>query len=139
MKAYTLPRVLTASVLAASLALAGCGKNSTTAPAPGIQPQIANLPDDFSYQISSVTNFTGTNVYTWQNSGLAANVNQSTTVTAGTLMLQITDANGTEVYSHSLSDNGTFVSTNGVAGTWHVRLTYTGASGTVNFRAQKKT
>jgi len=137
MKGFTLPRVLTAGVVAASLAMAGCGKDAPTAP--GIQPQIANLPDDFSYQISSVTNFTGANVYTWQNTGVAANVNQATTVTAGTMTLTITDANGTAVYSRSLSDNGTFVTANGVAGTWHLRVTYTGASGTVNFRVQKKT
>ena len=55
------------------------------------------------------------------------------------MTLVITDANGTQVYSRSLSDNGTFVTADGVAGTWTVRVTYNGASGTVNFRVQKKT
>lgn len=137
MKSSTLTRAATLTLLAASLCLTGCG--STRSTAPGIQPQIANLPDDFSYQVSSVSNFTGSGSYSWQNSGIAANVNQATTVSAGTMQLVITDAAGTEVYSRPLTDNGTFVTTNGVAGTWTIRITYSHASGTVNFRGQKKT
>ena len=55
------------------------------------------------------------------------------------MTLVITDAAGTQVYSRPLSDNGTFVTADGVAGTWTIRVTYSGAAGTVNFRAQKKT
>ena len=138
MRVLTSPRVWTAGMLAVGLAITGCGSDSPTAP-PGIQPQIANLPDDFSYQITSVTNYTGTAQYTWQNTGIAANVNQATTVSAGTITLQITDASGTQVYSRSLSDNGTFLTGNGTTGNWRLRVTYTGASGTVDFRVQKKT
>jgi len=106
---------------------------------PGIQPQISNLTDDFSYQVSSVANFSGAAPYTWQNTGISANINQSTAVTAGSMTLVITDANATQVCSRSLADNGTFVTADGVAGAWTIRVTYSGASGTVNFRAQKKT
>ena len=130
-------RIAVIVALAACLSLAGCGNDPPTSP--GIQPQIANLTDDFSYQVSGVSNFSGTAPYTWQNSGISANVNQSTTVTGGSMTLVITDAAGTQVYSRSLADNGTFVTADGVAGTWTIRVTYTGASGTVNFRAQKKT
>ena len=137
MKFPALTRVATAGALAACLALSGCGTDPPTSP--GIQPQIANLTDDFSYQVSNVANFTGAAPYSWQNTGISANINQSTTVTSGGMTLVITDANGTQVYSRSLSDNGTFVTADGVAGTWTIRITYTGASGTVNFRAQKKT
>ena len=137
MKSPTITRITAAAALAASLALSGCGSTSTTAP--GIQPQIVNLTDDFSYQVSSVNNFSGAAPYSWQNTGISANVNQATTVTSGNMILVITDAVGTQVYSRSLSDNGTFVTANGVAGTWTIRITYTGAAGTVNFRVQKKT
>ncbi len=137
MKFPALTRIATAGLLATCLALSGCGSDPPTSP--GIQPEIANLTDDFSYQVSSVTNFSGTAPYSWQNTGISANVNQSTTVTAGSMTLVITDANGTQVYSRSLSDNGTFVTADGVAGTWTIRVTYSGGSGTVNFRAQKKT
>ena len=124
-------------LLVLGLSLTGCGSTKSTAP--GIQPQIANLPDDFSYQVSSVSNFTGTYTYSWQNTGIAANVNQSTTVSSGTMQLVLTDGAGTQVYSRPLTDNGTFVTADGVAGTWTLRITYTRASGTVNYRAQKKT
>lgn len=130
-------RMATLALMLTGLALSGCGSTKSTAP--GIQPQIANLPDDFSYQVTSVNHFTGTYTYSWPNSGIAANVNQSTTVTGGTMQLTILDGAGTQVYSHPLTDNGTFVSADGVAGTWTIRMVYTGASGTVNFRAQKKT
>lgn len=133
-------RLSTAGALAACLMLAGCGSSSkSTAPVPGIQPQITNLTDDFSYQISAVDSFSGSAAYFWQNTGVSANVNQATTVTSGTMMLTITDAMGTQVYSRSLADNGTFVTADGVAGRWTIRITYSTGSGNVNFRAQKKT
>ena len=137
MKSPTLTRITSVAALVASLALSGCGSKSATAP--GIQPQIVNLTDDFSYQVSSVNNFSGTTPYSWQNTGISANVNQSTTVTSGNMILVITDAVGTQVYTRPLSDNGTFVTANGVAGTWTIRITYSSAAGTVNFRVQKKT
>jgi hypothetical protein len=121
------------------LALPGCGGNPPTAPAPGIQPQIVNTADDFSYQISNVSGFTGSATYWWQNTGVSANINQATTVTSGTMVLTVRDANGTQVYSRSLADNGTFVTADGVAGTWSIQVSYDSASGTVNFRSQKKT
>jgi hypothetical protein len=132
-------RHATALIIAACLLLPGCGSDPGTAPTPGIQPQITNLTDDFSYQVSNVGNYSGSATYSWQNSGIAANINQATTVSSGSMVLTITDANGTQVYSRSLADNGTFVTADGVAGTWTVRVTYTLATGTVNFRAQKKT
>lgn len=137
MRFPALTRIATAGALATCLALSSCGSNPPTAP--GIQPEIANLPDDFSYQVSSVANFSGSGRYSWQNTGISANINQATTVTSGAMTLVITDANGTQVYSRSLSDNGTFVTADGVAGTWTIRVMYNGGSGTVNFRAQKKT
>ena len=139
MTCTTATRCGAVTILAACLLLTGCGSNPTTAPTPGIQPQIVNLVDDFSYQVSNVKNFSGTASYSWQNTGIAANVNQATTVTNGTMMLTIRDANGTEVYSRSLADNGTFVTANGVTGAWTIQVTYMLASGTVNFRSQKKT
>jgi hypothetical protein len=137
MKLSLLSRLAPIVVLASFLALAGCSDDPPTAP--GIQPQIANLTDDFSYQVSNVVNFSGTATYSWQNTGIAANINQATTVSSGAVTLVILDANGTQVYSRSLSDNGTFVTADGVAGTWTIRLTYNNATTTVNFRAQKKT
>jgi hypothetical protein len=137
MKLSLLTRLAPIGVLASLLAFAGCGDDPPTSP--GIQPQIANLTDDFSYQVSNVGNFSGTATYSWQNTGIAANINQATTVTSGAVTLVILDANGTQVYSRSLSENGTFVTADGVAGTWTIRLTYTNATTTVNFRAQKKT
>ncbi len=138
MNRSALSRLTTFALLVASLALSGCGGGKSTT-APGIQPQIVNSPDDFSYQVSSVNNFSGSAPYTWQNTGIAANINQATTVTAGNMTLVITDAVGTQVYSRPLSDNGTFVTADGVAGTWTIRISYSAAGGTVNFRAQKKT
>lgn len=139
MRRPTLARLSVAGMLALSLSLAGCGSDPATAPTPGVQPQIVNNTDDFSYQVSSVGNFTGSGTYSWQNTGISANINQSTTVTSGNMNLVIRDANGTQVYSRSLADNGTFVTADGVAGTWTIQVGYIGASGTVNFRAQKKT
>ena len=116
----------------------GCGDDDNPT-SPGIQPQIINLTDDFAYQVSNVAGYSGVLSYSWRNTGTQANVNQATTVTGGSLTLVIRDASGTEVYSRSLAENGTFVTAVGDTGTWNIRLVYADMRGTVNFRAQKKT
>jgi cell division FtsZ-interacting protein ZapD len=86
----------------------------------------------------SVQNYTGTASYSWQNSGAQATINQSATLTSGTATVVLLDANGTQVYSSSLSNNGTFQSNVGVAGMWTVRVSYDVAtSPAINFRVQK--
>ena len=115
---------------------AGCSqRNSLTNPA--FQPQIVNQTDNFSLQATNVTNVTQTLNYTWQNTGTSANVNQATQLTAGSATLVILDAGGQQVYTNSLTANGTFPTTTGTTGGWTVRLILSGVSGTINFRAQK--
>ena len=114
--------------------LAACGDSTT---APGREPEIVNTTDNFQYQITEIQDFSGTQVYSWENTGTTATVNQSAAVSAGSATLVLRDANGVEVYSRSLADDGTFSSDAGAAGTWSVRVTYSGAEATVNFRLDK--
>ncbi len=120
---------------ACSALAAGCDSSTS----PGISPEIANVVDSFQYQVTDIRNYSHINDYTWQNTGTTANVNQSTAITGGTATLVILDADGTEVYSRSLGENGTFVTAAGVSGSWTIRVTYAAASATVNFRVQKTT
>jgi hypothetical protein len=53
--------------------------------------------------------------------------------------LVLRDAAGTEVYSRSLAEDGTFSSSTGTPGQWTVRVIYGDADGTVNFRLDKTT
>ena len=101
------------------------------------QPEVSNVADNFQLQATGVTNVTDTFEYTWQNSGTTANVNQATIVSSGTAQLTILDATGAQVYTRSLADNGTFVTTAGATGAWKIRMVLTNYSGTLNFRAQK--
>ena len=64
-------------------------------------------------------------------------MNQATTVTAGSITLVVEDATGAEVYNQSLAVNGTLETATGTTGAWTIRIIYTNASGTVNFRVQK--
>jgi hypothetical protein len=114
--------------------VAACGDGAT---APGQDPEIINAADNFQYQITNIQDYSGTQVYSWQNTGTTATVNQSAAVTAGSATLVLRDANGVEVYNRSLADNGTFASSAGAAGTWTVRVTYTASDATVNFRLDK--
>jgi len=124
-----------AAVVALALT-AACG--SSTGPLAPFQPQINNVADDFQFQATGVTNATWTYPYTWVNTGDSATVNQATTVTGGSATLTILAPNGTQLYSQSLSANGTFGMTKGAAGNWTVRVVFTNYSGTVNFRVQRQ-
>ncbi|HEX6791368.1 MAG TPA: hypothetical protein VF247_08675 [Candidatus Krumholzibacteria bacterium] len=118
----------------------GCGDDSNPPPtAPGIQPQIINSVDNFQFQITAVDNHTGSLNYYWKNTGTQADINQSCAVGAGTVTLTLLDGSGTQVYSQTLSQNGTFASATGTSGTWRVRVTMTGTSGDLNFRLDKRT
>jgi hypothetical protein len=121
-------------VVVSVVLVAGCGNSPTS---PGVQLEITNATDNFQYQVTNVRNYTHETNYVWQNTGTTASVNQATTVTGGSATVVLLDADGTQVYSRSLAENGTFASTVGVAGSWTIRVTYSAASGTVNFRVQK--
>ncbi len=122
----------------ALLMFTGCGNGGGSALNPQFQPQVANNPDNFQFQSTGVTSVTQTLTYTWQNSGIAATVNQATTVSSGQAVVAIRDKNGTQVYSAGLQNNGTFDTATGVTGNWTIVLTLTNYSGTLNFRVQKK-
>jgi hypothetical protein len=128
-----------AAALAALAFAAACG-DSPTAP-PGIQPQITNLPDAFSYQVSSIQGFTGTNTYTWQNTGTLAQISHASDAGAtGTATLVVRDAAGTQVYSGQLVSSGQPLSAPaGVAGNWTIQVVYSNYSNTqVNFAVSQQ-
>jgi hypothetical protein len=122
----------------AMLALsAACGGGADNATAPRYQPQVVNLQNDFAFQVTTLQNVSDNVQYTWKNDGTSASVNQSPSNLSGSVSLVILDAAGTQVYSRSLADNGTFMTAAGTAGNWTVRIRFSQASGAVNFRLQK--
>lgn len=130
------PRNLLASTAFVLLVFvgSGCGSNPVS---PGRDWQVLNAPDTFQFQATAMENYTKTIQYSWSNSGTIANVDQSCSVTDGTAALSVRDANGTQVYSRNLGQNGSFSSIAGAPGTWTLTLALTKTTGTVNFRAQK--
>jgi hypothetical protein len=113
--------------------ITACSSN----PLAAFQPEINNAQNNFQFQATGMKNVTTTMNYNWQNTGTMANINQACSMGGGSGMLTIFDAAGVQVYSRNLADNGTIATTTGAAGTWVIRVTMTGLSGTVNFRAQK--
>ena len=138
---YRLARTASLARLVASLAfvlaVSACGSDRSNPLSPAVQPEIVNDTDAFSFQVTGVQNASTTLTYTWQNTGTVATVNQAASIAAGSATLIIRDAGGTQVYSRSLSDNGTFSTTAGTSGTWTIRVVFTGTSGTINFRSDK--
>ena len=130
-----LSRALAAVALV--FAMSACGSDRSDPLSPAVQPEIINNTDSFSFQVTGVSNASATLNYTWQNTGTVATVNQSASISAGSATLIIRDGAGTQVYSRSLSDNGTFSTSAGTSGTWTIRVVFTNTSGTVNFRADK--
>lgn len=122
--------------VAVALLVFGAACSDSTAPGPGIQPQIVNNTDAFSYQISDLNNVTGTYEFAWQNTGTLAKVTHASDAgSSGTATLTVKDATGAEVYSGSFATTGEIVSSPaGMAGSWTLTVTYVGYSNTqVNF------
>jgi hypothetical protein len=126
-------RMLAAALLLGALA---CGGNDPINPA--YQPQIVNLTDSFSFQLTGVQNGSATLSYTWQNTGTRASVDRSSAITAGTVTLTLKDSAGATVYTGPLNgQSGSVATGTGAAGAWTIVVDFAGASGTINFRAQK--
>jgi hypothetical protein len=122
------------------LALVAACSDSPTAP-PGIQPQVTNNTDAFSYQVSAIQNFSGTNSYTWQNTGTVAKITHASDAGAtGTATLTVQDAAGTQVYTGQLlSSSQPLTAPAGVAGAWTIKIVYSNYSNTqVNFGVLKQ-
>lgn len=117
-----------------------CGDSPTSAP-PGIQPQITNNTDAFSYQLTDLSGVAGTWNYTWQNTGTRAKVTHASDGGAsGTATVTLRDAAGTQVYSGAFTTSGeTITAPAGIAGAWTISVSYSGYSNTqVNFAVVKQ-
>ncbi len=101
---------------------------------PENQLEIANNPGAFEWQVTALTKVTQTLTYSWANPGTTANVNQASSLGSGSATVRVTDGSGAQVYTRSLSENGTFQTSAGTTGTWTVVVTLDEASGTLNFR-----
>ena len=136
---FMISRSMRTVTLAALVLVAACG-DGPTAP-PGIQPQITNLTDGFSFQITSLNDVTGTFDYTWQNTGTLAKVTHSSNAgPTGTATLTLRDAAGTQVYTGPLASSGEPVSAPaGVAGAWTISVVFNNYSNAqVNFGVVKE-
>lgn len=111
----------------------GCS-NDSLAP---FQPEIGNNADNFQFQATGITNVSTTVEYMWQNTGNRVSINQSSAVSSGTAILTLYDPDNILRYTKSLSENGTFQSDTGIAGTWRINVALTNLNGTLNFRCQK--
>ncbi len=124
----------------AVLALTAACSDDPAAP-PGIQPQVTNNTDAFSYQVSAIQAFTGTNTYTWQNTGTVAKITHSSDAGAtGTATLTVQDAASTLLYSGQLVPSGEpLTAPAGVAGAWTIKIVYSNYSNSqVNFAVVKQ-
>lgn len=101
------------------------------------EPAIVNQSDNFTFQASGASNVSHVYEYTWTNNGTIANITQTTNLQGGTISLKVYDATSTEVYSNSIDNNGSFVTGQGTAGTWTIKVTLTNYSGSVDFAVQK--
>jgi hypothetical protein len=125
------------AAVAVAVAIGACGSDRSNPLSPAVQPEIVNNVDAFSFQVTGVQNASATLSYSWQNTGTVGTINQSASISAGSATLVVRDAAGTQVYSRSLADNGTFTTTAGTSGTWTIQVVFTSTSGTVNFRVDK--
>ena len=131
-------RKIPAAVLLSLVLILGAAACSDDPLAP-FQPEVSNVADNFSLQATGVTNRTATLDYTWSNSGVQANVNHSTTTTAGSARVVIRDSAGALVYDATLVPSLNAPTLAGTAGNWTIQLILTDYSGTLNFRVQTTT
>jgi len=105
---------------------------------PDNQLEVNTAADNFQFQVSALDNVSEDLSYTWENTGTQATVDISQAITGGTALLTITDAAGTVVLQDDIGNNNDTDTSVGVAGTWSIDIDLAGATGTINFRVQRK-
>lgn len=131
---------LVAAASIAALSITACGDDPSPVLAPQYQPEITNLTDSFSFQLTGVMNGSGTLSYSWQNTGTLASIDRSSSIGGGTVTLTLRDAANAQVYQGPLNGTTGSVTTGpaGAAGTWTIVVDFVDTTGTINFRAQKQ-
>lgn len=119
-----------------SFAAACSGSNGI---GPENQLEVNNATDNFAFQVSDLTDVTQTLGYNWANTGTQAVVDISQAITGGSVFLTIRDADGAIVYQDDLRDGNDGDTLSGREGIWRIEVRIEGATGTFNFRVQKKT
>ncbi len=123
------------AVLTALLAFVACSGGNLLGP--DNQLEITNEVDTFEWQATAMQNVKQTLIYSWQNTGTTANVNVSSSISAGRATLEVRDALGTTIYGRSLDANGTSTTPAGAAGTWTIVVALDGVDGAINFRLER--
>jgi len=113
-----------------------CGGNAI---GPENELEVGNLTDNFSFQVSDLTDVSDELTFGWVNTGTQAVVDVSSAITAGSVFLIIRDADDDIVYQEDLAVAGDGETLVGREGVWRVDVRIEGASGTFNFTIQKKT
>lgn len=135
------PLVAAAVSIAAALSFTACGgSDPNPVLSPEYHPEITNLTDSFSFQLTNVVNGSGSLSYAWQNTGTLASIDRSSSIGSGAVTLTLRDAAGTQVYKGPLDGVTGSVATApaGAAGTWTIAVDFIDTTGTINFRAQKQ-
>lgn len=120
-----------------ALSMAACGDGNVIGP--DNQLEVANLTDNFEWQVSALDDVSQTLDYAWENTGPEATIDIAGSLSAGTATLTVTDAAGTQVFSGSLDNSNNTNTSAGEAGIWRVVVVIEGAHGALNFRIEKKT
>jgi hypothetical protein len=119
-------------------AMIGCNTDIPAVPTlAGVDPEVVNNEDTFEFQVSSVENYTGAWTYNWMTTGTVVNVDQSSAVTSGDIVLSIKDSDGKTVYTGDMSQGGSFTTEPGTTGQWTIVVALVNGSGTLNFRTEK--
>ena len=127
----------TCNALLTAIALAGCGSSNLIGPEN--QLEVTNAADNFEFQVSNMDNVSQSLSYLWENTGNQATIDISQAMTAGSAVLTIRDDAGTIVHQEDLRNDNDTDTAVGVAGNWSIDLQLNGASGTLNFRVQRRT
>ncbi|MEM7415843.1 MAG: hypothetical protein AAF389_10135 [Gemmatimonadota bacterium] len=126
-------RALTTLLLA--LAITACDENVLIGP--GNQLEVTNVADEFSFQLTALDNVTDSRGYMWENTGTQATIDVSQSITGGSALITVRDADGTVMYAVDAADDSDTTTDAGVAGTWSIDIDMVETSGEFVLRVQR--
>lgn len=130
-------RTRTVFLVAVTVLASACDDTNLIGPAN--QLEVTNAVDQFQFQLSDLADVDDVRSYTWENTGTQATIDISEAITGGSVILTITDAEGSLMYQEDVAADSDGTTPVGVAGHWHIEVRLESTTGTFNFRVQKTT
>ena len=133
----THPRKSVRTLLFGALVITVACTDTVSPIGPDNQLNVTNEIDQFELGVVNLDEVTETQRFDWENTGTQATIDVNQSITDGSAILTVRDADGTVLYQEDVAQDSDGNTPEGVPGTWEIEIVFDETSGTFNFSVER--